>query len=203
MAQGRKVAKELVTQKEFARRRRVTPQYINKLVRDQVIRLKDGKVDPAQADAAIKAKRNPLHPSKLDHHGPAPRARGVATGELTKNRAENEKYKALTAKAEYEKMIGALLPAAQVIEAQRRSNQNIRTDLLRLPRAAAVSLAQKPAAEVEVELTRWVRDLLSKWTGPALLEEQSSVVGRPSSVGGCRRLQGSLQSSVFSRQFLP
>jgi hypothetical protein len=51
----------LITQKEYARRRRLTPQYVNKLVRQERIVLKNGLVDPDQADDA----RTPQRPSEV------------------------------------------------------------------------------------------------------------------------------------------
>jgi hypothetical protein len=49
----------LLSQKDYARRRGVTPQYVNKLVRQGKILLVGKKVDIKQADAAIKAFSRP------------------------------------------------------------------------------------------------------------------------------------------------
>ena len=47
-----------ISQSEYARRRGVSRQYVSRLVKEGVIRLKNGKVDPAQADAASGSGRN-------------------------------------------------------------------------------------------------------------------------------------------------
>ena len=47
-----------ISQSEYARQRGVSRQYVSRLVKEGVIRLKNGKVDPAQADAALAARRD-------------------------------------------------------------------------------------------------------------------------------------------------
>lgn len=55
--------KELVSQAEFARRIGVSPQYVAKMVKKGVIRLKSKKVDVKQATEALAATREPARPS--------------------------------------------------------------------------------------------------------------------------------------------
>ena len=142
----------LVTQKEYARRRGLTPQYVNKLVRQERIKLKGGLVDPVQADQARapryamtsrpKAQRGSnAHGGGRPARDPGPAEAGAprpsATMSLTSARAAGAGYQARLLKLEFEKLSGQLLPAAEVLEAERRKNANFR---LRL-RGLAPSLA--------------------------------------------------------------
>lgn len=52
----------LISQSDYARQRGFSRQYVNKLVRSGIIRLVDGKIDLAQADAALDAVREPARP---------------------------------------------------------------------------------------------------------------------------------------------
>ena len=54
----------LLSQSEWARQRGFSRQYVSKLVQKGVVRLVDGKVDPAQADAALEAVREPARPER-------------------------------------------------------------------------------------------------------------------------------------------
>ena len=52
----------LITQAEWARRHGFSRQYVSRLVVRGAVRLVDGKIDPAQADAALAALRQPAKP---------------------------------------------------------------------------------------------------------------------------------------------
>ncbi len=115
-----------ISQSEYARRRGVSRQYVSRLVKEGVIRLKNGKVDPAQADAALAARRDPARPLRRKTAGPkaqgAPRTStqdaavsvdtavlpGSAGGDLpkmllkTRIKSELEKGKLLEIKARVE-----------------------------------------------------------------------------------------------------
>jgi hypothetical protein len=61
----------LITQAEWARGCGFSRQYVSRLVKRGLVRLVDGKVDPAAADAALAAMRDParslrrtLHPRR-------------------------------------------------------------------------------------------------------------------------------------------
>lgn len=63
----------LISQSEWARQQGFTRQYVNKLVSRGLIRLVDGKVDPAQAEAALTAIREPARePQRKVSPTPAP-----------------------------------------------------------------------------------------------------------------------------------
>ena len=67
----------LISQAEWARRHGFTRQYASRLVKRGVVRLVDGRIDPAEADAALAAVREPARPrrrrdgwekSPVEHH---------------------------------------------------------------------------------------------------------------------------------------
>jgi hypothetical protein len=173
----------LVTQKEYARRKRVSPQYVNKLVQQGKIKLVGRRVDVRQADAAVKAwaragrvipakrsakkparaKRAATSSSEIDKPLAAPR--DSATRSLTAARAQNEYYKAELAKLEYEQKKGELLPRADVLEAERRKNGNIRASLLAIPRIVAplvFNLQTSSPAEIEELIRQYVCEALDQ-----------------------------------------
>ena len=62
----------LVSQAEYARQRVVSRQYVGQMVAKGVITLQDRKVDPAQADAALAAVREPARPARRAEPQTAP-----------------------------------------------------------------------------------------------------------------------------------
>lgn len=178
----------LMSQKAYAEKRRVSPQYINKLVSQGKIRKVGRQIDSKQADAAIAAFRRAgrvLKPSRSKHtakpakkaarksakgpkaprvvvdiDGPAPELLDPSlfrtpTGSITASRAVSEFYDALRRKTAHERDIGKLLPAEQVLEAERKKNTTLRTLLESLPRALAPMLAVTiEAAECEAIVKR-------------------------------------------------
>jgi hypothetical protein len=184
-------AKGLITQKEYARRRRFTPQYVSKLVAKGVIVLKQGLVDAKQADQAREAQARPGRATKSKKRAakkggqasakkraatrqvkttdepkaphPSP-GRSTATGSLTYWRAQREESEARLKALELQRQSGELLPRAEVLEAQRRQNGNIKTRLRRWPRSVATQLERMTAAaEIEQflvdEMDRVLREL--------------------------------------------
>lgn len=161
-----------LTQKQYARHIKRSPQYVNKLVRQGKVRLgRDGKIDAAQADRALAQTRErartpgggrPKKGSNAHGGGRPPRvrpaaagpgapARASATQSLTSARAADAAYQAKLRKLEYEKAVGELLPAAEVREAERRKNANLRTRFRRLPRGVAQRLAYTTRTPAEIE----------------------------------------------------
>lgn len=177
----------LITQKEYARRRKVSAPYINKLVRQgKIVLSRDGKIDPKKADAARKAYAQPARKRKAASAGKLKGGRPVggretATGSLTAKRAEREGYEAGLSRLKYERESGELLPRAQVLLAEQKKNANIRNRFRSLARRLAQVLApEMTPAHVEAvlgeaiahELTELARDPLG------MLEVQS-IAGTP------------------------
>jgi DNA-binding Lrp family transcriptional regulator len=177
----------LLTQRAYAKRKRVTPQYINKLVQRGVIRKVGAKIDSKQADAAIRntsvspERRRPAQNKKaavrtrrVPKAEALPKATGIGRGtagrSLTAARAEREHYQAQIAKLDYEKQIGNLLPREQILIAEQRKNANIRAQFRKLARSVAplLSRVSDPAEvenllreEIDVVLNQLARDPLA------------------------------------------
>jgi DNA-binding Lrp family transcriptional regulator len=175
-----------MTQVEYAKRKGVTPQYINKLVNRGVIRKIGRLIDSKQADAAIRANSQAPERSKSLRKtktkpasarkrasSPRPKATGLAKTSATRNltaaKADREHYQALMAKLEYEKAVANLLPREQVLVAEQRKNANVRTQFRKLARSVAPLLARvaDPAEienllreEIDVVLGQLARDPL-------------------------------------------
>lgn len=215
----------LITQKEYARRRKVTPQYISKLVREGKIVLKNGLVDPKQADAARghatrkatkKSARKRPTARKRPAVGRPPR--GSATHSLTDGRAQKVHWEALQAKLEYERTAGGLLPKSEVLEAERRKNSNIRTRIRSMARSLAPLLARSatPAeceslllAEIDHQLSALAADPLGldePATTMKPTEEQPSSVSPVSSASSVVNAfdrptpEGALQTSAIANE---
>lgn len=108
----------MLSQHDYAKRRGVSRQYISKLVSEGVLPLKDGKIDPVQADAILEARREPArqthqqhqaHNAVLDGIAPLPaQGRSIPDAELprlllkTRIKSESEKAKLLEIKAKVE-----------------------------------------------------------------------------------------------------
>lgn len=105
----------LLTQTDYAARRGVSRQYISKLIKEGVLPLIDGKVNPVQADAILEARREPArqtHQQRQEHQativGESGQRRTISNAELptillkTKIKSETEKAKLLEIKANVE-----------------------------------------------------------------------------------------------------
>jgi hypothetical protein len=159
----------LMTQKAYAKERGITAQYVSKLVGQGKIVLRNGLVDPVQADEARSPQRpstsRPRHKGSNAHGGGRPprqqRANGNAdagdapvrsseTASLTKARAMDAGFQASLRRLEYMERTKQLLPAAEVLEAERRKNANIRLRFRGLARVLAPLMARTgSAAECE------------------------------------------------------
>ena len=144
--------KRLMTQKEYAQHRGVSPAYISKLVRDgRIVLDATGRVQRSKADAILGRPGEP-HQRQPRAAAPAPVSRFRESGAttLTAARARKALADAKVAELDAEERASNLLPRSEVIEAQRRQNANVRTRLRRLPRQLAPMLAPITSpAEIE------------------------------------------------------
>ncbi len=156
---------ELISLREYARRRGVSAMAVSKAAKANRITLVDGKVDPSTADRDWPAKTNP---GQLAHRAQAPgrdadphagqevpsadpgdtqngadqgdkkASSGAAYGQA---RAIREGYQARLAKIEYEKEVGALVSADEVRVLAFKVARTARDSLLSMPDRLAPILA--------------------------------------------------------------
>jgi len=170
----------LVSQAEYARQRGVSRQYIGQMVAKGVILLQGRKVDPAQADAALAAVREPARPERraTPKAETAPKPIVPATelpslpqgGDLptlllkTRIKSEVEKAKLLEIKARVE--AGKYVDADEVKVAAFNKARVVRDALMNIPeRLAAVLAAETDAARVHAMLTSEIRAALEDLAG--------------------------------------
>ena len=150
---------ELVSQAEFARRLGVAKSYITKLKQQGRIVMRDGKVDVQASLALLRQSRDPARA------GAAAEALDDETVSASYARAKavRERYLALKAKAEYEQMMGRLVPTDEVRAAGREMGAILRAELEALPdRLAAELAAERDPAAVHAMLEGAVRQALER-----------------------------------------
>lgn len=115
-----------LTQKQYARRRGWSKQYVNQLVKQGRIPLIDGMIDPVAADAALAQNRDPARERRFSTNGfskdgAAPATASVSAGPtqgtFVKARTVREHYRALRERLEYEQLAGKVLPREEVQDA--------------------------------------------------------------------------------------
>ena len=178
----------LITQAEWARRRGFSRQYARRLVEKGVVRLIDGKVDPAQADAALTSIREPARPvrrTEPPQTGPgnrsptAPRKPESSSpeplslpqgGDLptlllkTRIKSEVERARLLEIKARVE--AGKYVDADEIKVAAFNRARVVRDSLLNIPdRLAGILAAEGDAQKVHAMLATEIRQALEELTG--------------------------------------
>ncbi len=183
-----------ISQSEYARRRGVSRQYVSRLVKQGVIVLDNGKIDPAKADAALEARRDPARAPRRkalktgaqrvqkapDQDAPVsvPVSRdtvmlpGSGGGDLprmllkTRIKSELEKGKLLEIKARVE--AGKYVDADEVKVAAFNKARVVRDGLLNIPdRMASLLAAETNEHKVHELLAREIRAALEELTGGA------------------------------------
>jgi len=166
---ARQAKKELISQREYARRLGVSHVAVQRAVKTGRISAVDGKVDPAQADrqwqentdqskprnritGRPKQARTAGEPSEPMDMGGADEAIGgtnTATG-YAKARAARELYQAQLAKLELDRQRGTLIRADEVRIGAFNMARKARDQLIALPdRVAALLAATQEPAEVQ------------------------------------------------------
>jgi hypothetical protein len=178
----------LISQAEYARRRGFSRQYVGRLVAQGVVQLVGGRIDVAQADAALAAQREPARPLRRAGGGtkgpatsPVPEAapriepagplgHGAGTGDLptlllkTRIKSEVERAKLLELKAKVE--AGKYVDADEVKVAAFNRARVVRDGLLNIPdRVSAVLAAESDPQKVHTLLAAEIRQVLEELTG--------------------------------------
>src|SRR6266568_2848987 len=131
----------LISQREYARRKRWSSPYVNRLVKQGKIPNEGGKIDPELADAALVANRAPLKAIPE----PGAKAQPMPVSYI-QARTVTETYKAKKGKLLYERLTGKLVSLEDVKRALEQSNAIIRAKLLSIPTKLAPRLAGKHTA---------------------------------------------------------
>lgn len=134
---------EMVTQAEYARRRGVSRQAISKAVANLGIpKDEKGRIDMVEADRLRGENRDPSQtfvrpgapvPEAPVTEGSVPPAETGAQASYTTSRAEREYYQSQTAKLEYQRRLGQLLPRELVVDAMTHAGMEIARALDALP----------------------------------------------------------------------
>jgi len=157
----------LVSQREYAKMRKVSGPYINKLVRDGKIPFvgKRKQIDPDKADAAL-AKTTANAP-RMGREPSAPEVTPARSDGMNVSyiqaRTVHETYKAKKEKLEYEKMLGKLIDVEVVERQQSHINGNIAARLRALPSKLTPQLVGVPtSAKVNAILTKEIMQALEE-----------------------------------------
>ncbi len=161
---ARKQKKELISQREYARRRGISHVAVQRAVKSGRISMVDGKIDPELADRQWRANTdqskprnritgNPKHtrgvgepPEPMDLGGEGSDSGGTSSC-YAKARAAREVYQAQLAKLELERARGVLVRADEVRAGAFAMARKARDQLIAVPERTAVILAatQDPA----------------------------------------------------------
>ncbi len=130
-----KAARELISQRAYAKRRGVSHVSVQRAVRSGRITLVAGKVDPALADEQWDENTDPTTPSNTI------KGKNGADSSYASWRAHRERFAALNAELEYEENKKRLIDRDEVKEYEGRMVMNFRGQLLSLPPLLAPQVA--------------------------------------------------------------
>jgi hypothetical protein len=179
----------LITQAEWARRHGFSRQYVSRLVKQGIVRLSNGQIDPAKADAALTAMRDPARPLRrgavqnevrreparevADRPAVRPTSESLAlpqSGDLptlflrTRIKSEVERARLLELKAKVES--GRYVDAEEVAAAAFNTARIVRDALLSIAdRLAPILAAESDAAAIHAALSSEIRTALHELTG--------------------------------------
>lgn len=166
---ARKKKRELISQREYARRCRLSPSTVNEAIKRGRITLVEGKIDPVLADREWAENTDPSTPrNRISGNPKHTRARGQVAQPMelgggnysadgngsaagyAKARAAREIYQAQLAKLQLDRQRGELVRADEVKIAAFNAARRVRNQLLALPgRVAAVLAATEDAAQIQ------------------------------------------------------
>lgn len=171
------MAKGLITQKEYARRRRVTPQYVSKLVRRGVVELRDGLVDPKQADASRAAVAQPGRTAGKKTAAKKAAAKGgkASAAKRAASRKQGEARTGTTGAAATGSAIQKARSASGTVvfwkaqreeaEAKLKQLELQRQNNELLPRAEVKEAQERQNANVKMRIRRLARSVAPRLTG--------------------------------------
>lgn len=143
----------LISQREYARQKGCSVQYVNKLVKEGRIVLTSGKIDPATADAGWNGRTQQPRADVPKPETPAPTVRESPSSNPNSYlaaRTFHETYKAKREKLLYEQLQGKLVDGDLVLEKASNAFQNCRVRMRGLAKSMAPILASHTSpAEIE------------------------------------------------------
>lgn len=166
---------KLMTQSAYARARGVSRQYIHQLVKAGMIVLRNGRVDPRQADPIMAVQSQPLKrmASRMDFSEEA--IGGLSAEEATlmalllKTRIKIQAEKAKLLEIRAGVASGRLVDIETVKRAAFRRGRNIRDGMLAIPeRITALVTAMDDPAEVNALLRKEIDMVLEELDRPIL-----------------------------------
>lgn len=135
---------ELISQREYARRRGIAPSLVNKYVKQGKIKLKNGKINPDQAGKALEQG-------------------GDAGTDYWKEKARHEKWKADLAEIEVAKKKHELVPVELVTEHLEKMLTAVRQKIMSLPtKSAPLIFSEESVAGMRAVLEREVDENLNE-----------------------------------------
>ncbi len=167
---------ELVTQREYARRRGCTEAAVRRAVRDGRISLIDGRIDPVAADAQwarntrVRAGSRPTDDANLTGSSTASGQSGQPEDDDTdsgywKSRARRERAEAELAELKLRELQGQLVRADEWAAALAKRAAAFREGLLQIPsRLAAQLAAEADQARVHTMLEDELRHVMEQLT---------------------------------------
>ncbi|APR98656.1 hypothetical protein [Wolbachia endosymbiont of Folsomia candida] len=158
----------LITQTEFAKEIGVSKQYVCYLVKQGIVELKNGLVDPEQANEALMTIRDPSQPLRRKNgenceNGKSRKNTNELSTMLLKTRIKNEieRGKLLEAKAKAE--IGELVSIEEVKREAFNTARVVRNNLLNIPdRVSALLASMNEAEKIHEKLTKEIRTALEE-----------------------------------------
>lgn len=163
---------QTMTKSQYAAHIGKSKQYVSQLVRNgRVVQNSAGLIKVDESDALIAELADPSKQGVVEHHA---EARGASVEPLLDKagsayqqaRAMREKYNAMSAKVAYEKEVGTLMNAEEVVFAIASGDAVIRSRLESLPDVLAPQLASEPDEQrVRALLVDYIESLLTNLSG--------------------------------------
>lgn len=173
----------LMSQKAYAERCGVSRQYISELVTKGILPLKNGRIDPAVADAIMGARREPARPQRrtappppeppAEQQSAPPAQRQISAAELptlllkTRIKSETEKAKLLEIKAKVE--AGKFVDIDVVKAAAFKRGRIIRDGMLSIPdRIDAIVAVETDRRKINQLIADEINRVLDELSKPIL-----------------------------------
>ena len=175
------MSNKLLTQKQFAKTIGVSAPYINKLVKKGVVKLKNRKIDPVQAKAAMKLASEPTRKSAVNDIGnDSTKPASSHHQSLIKSKAIREHYRAGLTKLEYEDKAENMVDRRDYDDALLRAlaarDIVLKNHILSIPTRCAMKWPD-PATRAQIKemVDIEVREILTEMSKPNLTSIRKEI----------------------------